>query len=143
MSDIRYWIALSMVPEVGPVRARKLISVFKEPERVFSADTEELISQAEMSRERCKKHTGLFIVEHSGTICGRTGAERHEGHQFARPFISGNAQRDNGCAGCGIYEGRPPAAGQIRRRRCRIAQNDLLRRGRLRSGFPESWRLWV
>ncbi len=49
MSDIRYWIALSMVPEVGPVRARKLISVFKEPERVFSADTEELISQAEMS----------------------------------------------------------------------------------------------
>jgi len=48
MSDIKYWIALSMVPEVGPVRARKLLSVFKNPERVFSADTEELLGQAEM-----------------------------------------------------------------------------------------------
>ena len=54
MSDIKYWIALSMVPDVGPVRARKLLSVFKKPERVFSADTEELLSQAEMSRSVAK-----------------------------------------------------------------------------------------
>jgi len=37
MSDIRYWIALSQLPDVGPVRARKLLSLFGSPGRIFSA----------------------------------------------------------------------------------------------------------
>lgn len=35
--DIRYWIALSQLPDVGPVRAKNLLSVFGSPERIFSA----------------------------------------------------------------------------------------------------------
>jgi DNA processing protein len=36
VSDIRYWIALSQLADVGPVRARKLLSLFGSPERIFS-----------------------------------------------------------------------------------------------------------
>jgi len=42
MSGMRYWIALSMVPDVGPVRARKLLSVFRTPENIFDAKMNEL-----------------------------------------------------------------------------------------------------
>jgi predicted Rossmann fold nucleotide-binding protein DprA/Smf involved in DNA uptake len=42
MSDIRYWIALSQLPDVGPVRARNLLSIFGSPERVFSAGPDSL-----------------------------------------------------------------------------------------------------
>jgi DNA processing protein len=42
MSAVRYWIALSMVPDVGPVRARRLLSVFRSPENIFDAKMNEL-----------------------------------------------------------------------------------------------------
>jgi DNA processing protein len=42
MSDIRYWIALSQLPDVGPVRAKNLLSVFGSPGRVFSAGPDSL-----------------------------------------------------------------------------------------------------
>lgn len=42
MNEHLYWIALSMVPDVGPVTIRNLISRFKRPEDVFSSDMEEL-----------------------------------------------------------------------------------------------------
>ena len=63
-SDIKYWIALSMAPEVGPVRARKLLSVFKTPERVLSAEVGELVNQAGMSANVAKKIRGVFIMEY-------------------------------------------------------------------------------
>jgi len=44
MSDLRYWIALSMLPDIGPVFSRKLLSHFKTPERIFHAGMDELLS---------------------------------------------------------------------------------------------------
>lgn len=44
MSDPRYWIALSMLPDIGPVRARKLLSLFLTPEKIFEAGFEDLRS---------------------------------------------------------------------------------------------------
>lgn len=43
MTDARYWIALSMIPDIGPVTARRLIAAFGTPERVFGASIRELL----------------------------------------------------------------------------------------------------
>lgn len=42
IDDLYWWIALSMIPDIGPVTIRSLISRFGKPESVFSADVEEL-----------------------------------------------------------------------------------------------------
>ncbi|MDH5203020.1 MAG: DNA-processing protein DprA [Nitrospirota bacterium] len=44
MSELKYWIALSMLSDVGPVVSRKLLSVFKTPERIFTAGIDDLLS---------------------------------------------------------------------------------------------------
>lgn len=43
MADIRYWIALSMLSDVGPVSARKLLSAFGTPEKIFDAGLGDLL----------------------------------------------------------------------------------------------------
>lgn len=52
MSDIRHWIGLSMVRDIGPVTGRKLLAAFGSPESVFQANTDDLISLQGISRER-------------------------------------------------------------------------------------------
>ena len=52
MADIRPWIGLSMVQEIGPVWGRKLMASFGSPEKIFNADTAELLSVKGISRER-------------------------------------------------------------------------------------------
>jgi len=52
MSDIRSWIGLSMVHDIGPVTSRKLLAAFGSPEAIFHADTEALLSVQGLSRER-------------------------------------------------------------------------------------------
>lgn len=42
MSDPKFWIALSDVPDIGPVTARKLLAIYKKPEAVFKAQYKEL-----------------------------------------------------------------------------------------------------
>jgi DNA processing protein len=42
MSDIRYWIALNMIPDMGIVRTRALLSEFGNPENIFRASTKDL-----------------------------------------------------------------------------------------------------
>ena len=44
MDDKLYWLALNMVPGVGPVTYRKLVMRFQEPEKVFAASTHALAS---------------------------------------------------------------------------------------------------
>jgi DNA processing protein len=44
MNDKLYWLALNMVPGVGPVTFRKLLTRFHEPERVFAASAHDLAS---------------------------------------------------------------------------------------------------
>jgi DNA processing protein len=52
MSDIRHWIGLSMVHDIGPVTGRKLLAAFGSPENIFHANTEDLISLQGISKER-------------------------------------------------------------------------------------------
>ena len=52
MSDIRQWIGLSMVHDIGPVTSRKLLASFGNPENIFKADTDSLMSVKGISRER-------------------------------------------------------------------------------------------
>jgi len=42
MSDIKYYLALNFLPDIGPVIARRLISVFGNPENIFQASKGEL-----------------------------------------------------------------------------------------------------
>ncbi len=42
MSDLRYWVGLSLVPEVGPVISRKLLSEMGSPENIFRAGLKDL-----------------------------------------------------------------------------------------------------
>jgi len=44
MMDYRHWIALSMLPDVGPILSRQLLSVFETPERIFDAEINDLLS---------------------------------------------------------------------------------------------------
>jgi DNA processing protein len=44
MSDIKYWIALSMLHDIGPVRAMKLLSKFSSPKNIFNSDIDDLIA---------------------------------------------------------------------------------------------------
>lgn len=53
-SDLRYWIALSMSPDIGPVGSRKLLSVLRTPENIFNSDIDTLISVDGIGRTRAK-----------------------------------------------------------------------------------------
>jgi len=42
MDEVYYWIALSLIQEVGPVKAKKLLSVFDNPKDIFKANKRDL-----------------------------------------------------------------------------------------------------
>jgi len=44
MSEMRYWIALTLLTDIGPVRARKLLARFGTPEGIFRADLQQICS---------------------------------------------------------------------------------------------------
>src|SRR4030042_1075142 len=46
MNDKLYWLALNMVPGVGPITYRNLVARFHDPEQVFAASARELASIA-------------------------------------------------------------------------------------------------
>jgi DNA processing protein len=52
MSDINHWIGLCLVHDIGPVTGRKLLASFGNPEDIFKADTDSLLSVNGISRER-------------------------------------------------------------------------------------------
>ncbi|GAB4484646.1 MAG: DNA-processing protein DprA [Thermodesulfovibrionales bacterium] len=51
-ADAGYWIGLSLVPEVGPVTARRLLSCLGSPRNIFHAPVGELLSVPGMTREK-------------------------------------------------------------------------------------------
>lgn len=61
MADLQYWIALSMVPDIGPIASRKLLSVFKEPKKIFDAKIEELLSVDGIGINRAKNIKGFSL----------------------------------------------------------------------------------
>jgi DNA processing protein len=52
MADIRYWIALSMVSDIGPMRAKKLLAAFGTPEKIFDARVDDLLEIENIGRNR-------------------------------------------------------------------------------------------
>ena len=54
MSDLRYWIALSMLYDIGPVGSKKLLSVFGTPESIFNADINDLLAVEGIGMNRAK-----------------------------------------------------------------------------------------
>lgn len=60
MTDHLYWIALSMVPDIGPVTVRRLILRFGDPKAVFSADIDELKVVDGIGEKRAKNIKGFF-----------------------------------------------------------------------------------
>ncbi|MEW6600792.1 MAG: DNA-processing protein DprA [Nitrospirota bacterium] len=55
MSDLIYWLALNFLPEVGPVNARRLVSAFGSPEKIFQMPVDELqnVEGIGENRSRC------------------------------------------------------------------------------------------
>lgn len=54
MSDLKYWIGLSMLPDVGPVSARKLLARFGSPQSVFGASELDLMAADGIGITRAK-----------------------------------------------------------------------------------------
>jgi DNA processing protein len=54
MPDVESWIALSFVPEVGPVTFRKLLSLYRDPASVFKATLGELSAVEGVGRKKAK-----------------------------------------------------------------------------------------
>jgi len=52
MGDIRYWIALSMLSDIGPMSAKKLLAAFGTPERIFDARVDDLLEIENIGRNR-------------------------------------------------------------------------------------------
>jgi len=55
MSDLRAWIALNFLHDIGPVITRRLLGKFKDPERVFSATINELKQVEGISETRARE----------------------------------------------------------------------------------------
>jgi len=78
MSDLRYWIALSMLPEVGPVGAGKLLSAFGTPEKIFDARVNDLIAVDGIGISRANSITGFSswdMVEKQVEMIEREGIQ--------------------------------------------------------------------
>jgi DNA processing protein len=52
MTESRYWIGLSLVPDVGPVISKKLLAVFGSPEYIFEAGLKDLLAVKGLSPDR-------------------------------------------------------------------------------------------
>ncbi len=66
MSNLESWIALSMVPEIGPVTFRKLLSLYGEPSSIFEALLPELAAIdgiGERRAQNIKNFSGWKAVE--------------------------------------------------------------------------------
>jgi len=76
MADIRYWIALSMLSDIGPVRAKRLLSAFGTPEKVFDAGLADLLAIESIGRHSAnsiKKFSSWKDVENQAKLCEQKG----------------------------------------------------------------------
>ncbi len=53
--DLKYWLALSLVKDIGPVTIKKLLSVFRSPRKILDASLDELADIDDVSESRVKK----------------------------------------------------------------------------------------
>jgi DNA processing protein len=76
MSNLIYWIALTEVPEIGPITAKKLLAIYKRPESIFKASYKELSGIPGISSRRAKNikdfsgwgkiENSIKMLEHRG-----------------------------------------------------------------------------
>lgn len=59
MSDLRYWLALNHLPDIGPVLARRLLSAFGNPENIFNMPVDELKGVEGVGEERGRGIAGF------------------------------------------------------------------------------------
>lgn len=59
MSDLKYWLALNSLPDVGPVLARKLLTVFGNPENIFRLSVDELKRVENIGENRARSIVGF------------------------------------------------------------------------------------
>ncbi|RJQ44095.1 MAG: DNA-protecting protein DprA [Nitrospiraceae bacterium] len=59
MTDIRYWIALNFVPDIGPVLAGRLLSAFGSAENIFQAPVSELRQVEDIGQTRAGNIAGF------------------------------------------------------------------------------------
>lgn len=63
MPDPKFWIALSDVPDIGPVTAKKLLAIYKKPEAVFKAPYKELANIRGIGPAKAKNIKGYSSWE--------------------------------------------------------------------------------
>jgi DNA processing protein len=54
MSDLKYWLALNLIPDVGPVSAGRLLSAFGSPENIFHMPVNELRQVQDIGENRAR-----------------------------------------------------------------------------------------
>ncbi|MCL4490297.1 MAG: DNA-processing protein DprA [Nitrospirae bacterium] len=54
-NDLRYLLALSFIKDIGPVTAKRLLSAFRSPRRIFEASLAELADVEEVRESRAKR----------------------------------------------------------------------------------------
>lgn len=54
MSDLKYWLALNFIPDIGPVSAGRLLSAFGSPENIFQMSVRELKQVEDIGENRAK-----------------------------------------------------------------------------------------
>jgi DNA processing protein len=54
MSETRYWIGLSLVPDVGPVMSKKLIAEMGSPENISSAGMKDLLAVRGLGKQKAE-----------------------------------------------------------------------------------------
>ncbi|MBA4373261.1 MAG: DNA-protecting protein DprA [Thermodesulfovibrio sp.] len=66
MSELRYWVGLSLVPDIGPILSRRLIAEFGCPSDIFKAQSNELCCVEGLGQEkagRIKSFKGWDMVD--------------------------------------------------------------------------------
>ncbi len=59
MSNLKYWLALNFIPDIGPVLAGRLLSAFGSPENIFRMSVNELRQVQDIGENRARKIAGF------------------------------------------------------------------------------------
>lgn len=58
-ADLRYWLALTFIRDIGPVTAKRLLSSFASPQRVFEATVKELMAVETVKESKAESIAGF------------------------------------------------------------------------------------
>jgi DNA processing protein len=59
MSNLKYWLALNFIPDIGPVLTGRLLAAFGSPENIFRMSVDELRQVQDIGENRARKITGF------------------------------------------------------------------------------------